>query len=159
YRDTRIAKLKESLGTFPEVPKDMPVKVTRKLEGEGFVIHNILYETRPGLWVSANLYLPENPPAKMPGILISHSHHTPKTQGDVPGLGMTGGRSGVAVLVRDHRGHGERRQHEFNTNKDYPGLTTAGRQDYYFRYNSNLQLSAAGESLIGWMVWDLMRGV
>ena len=33
------------------------------------------------------------------------------------------------------------------------------RQDYYFRYNSNLQLSAVGDSLMGWMAWDLMRGV
>ncbi len=159
YRDVRIQKLKESLGSFPEVPKDMLIKVTRKLEGDGFVIHNILYETRPGLWVSANLYLPAKPPEKMPGILISHSHHTPKTQGELQDMGMTWARSGVAVLIPDHLGHGERRQHDFKTNADYPGLTTASRQDYYFRYNSNLQLSAAGESLMGWMVWDLMRGV
>ena len=58
YRDIRIQKLKESLGTWPEPPKDMQVVVTRKLDGDGFVIHNIVYESRPGLWVSANLYLP-----------------------------------------------------------------------------------------------------
>ncbi len=53
--------------------------VTRKFDGDGgFVIHNILYETRPGLWASANLYLPAKIPEKMPGILISHSHHTSK---------------------------------------------------------------------------------
>jgi cephalosporin-C deacetylase-like acetyl esterase len=74
-------------------------------------------------------------------------------------MGMTWARSGVAVLVPDHLGHGERRQHDFNTNNDFPGLKTASRQDYYFRYNSNLQLSAAGESLMGWIVWDMMRGV
>jgi cephalosporin-C deacetylase-like acetyl esterase len=159
YRDVRIKKLKESLGTFPAVPKDMPIKVTKELDGEGFVIRNILYETRPGLWVSANLYLPAKPPEKMPGILIAHSHHTPKTQGELQDMGMTWARAGVAVLIPDHLGHGERRQHDFNTNKDYPGLTTASRQDYYFRYNSNLQLSAAGESLMGWLVWDMMRGV
>jgi hypothetical protein len=34
-----------------------------------------------------------------------------------------------------------------------------GRQDYYFRYNVGLQLQLVGESLMGWMVWDLMRGV
>ncbi|MCI0705629.1 MAG: hypothetical protein L0241_31605, partial [Planctomycetia bacterium] len=59
----------------------------------------------------------------------------------------------------DHLGHGERRQHNFRTEKDYPKPFRVGRQDYYFRYNSNLQLSAAGESLMGWMVWDLMRGI
>src|SRR5436189_5018817 len=56
YRDARIQKLKESLGTFPDVPKDMKVKVTRELDGDGFVIHCVVYESRPGLWVDANLY-------------------------------------------------------------------------------------------------------
>ena len=63
------------------------------------------------------------------------------------------------MLVPDQLGHGERRQHDFNTEKDYDKPFRVSRQDYYFRYNSNLQLSAAGESLMGWMVWDLMRGV
>jgi len=61
---------------------------------------------------------------------------------------MTWARSGVAVLVPDHLGYGERRQHEFPTAKDYEKPFRAGRQDYYFRYNSNLQLSAAGDGLI-----------
>jgi hypothetical protein len=33
------------------------------------------------------------------------------------------------------------------------------RQDYYFRYNVGCQLHVVGESLMGWMAWDLMRGV
>ncbi len=159
YRDVRIAALRASLGTFPDAPKDMPVKVTRELDGDGFVIHNVVYESRPGLWVSANLYLPAKPPEKMPGVIISHAHHTPKTQGELQDMGMTWARSGVAVLVPDHLGHGERRQHDFRTEKDYDKPFRVSRQDYYFRYNSNLQLSAAGESLMGWMAWDLMRGV
>ncbi len=159
YRDTRIQKLKESLGTFPDVPKDMKIKVTRELDGDGYVVHNIVYETRPGLWVSANLYLPKSVPDKMPGLIISHSHHTPKTHGELQDMGMTWARSGVAVLVPDHLGHGERRQHDFVTEKDYDKPFRVSRQDYYFRYNSNLQLSGAGESLMGWMVWDLMRGI
>src|SRR4051812_43729340 len=81
YRDVRIQKLKESLGTFPDAPKDMKIKVTRELDGDGYVIHNVVYESRPGLWVSANLYLPKSIPDKMPGIIISHAHHTPKTHG------------------------------------------------------------------------------
>lgn len=159
YRDQRLRKLKESLGAWPEPPKDMRVTVTRELDGDGFVIRNLVYESRPGLWVSANLYLPVKPPAKMPGILISHSHHTPKTHGELQDMGMTWARAGVAVLVPDHLGHGERGQHDFVTDKDYDKPFRVSRQDYYFRYNSNLQLSAVGESLMGWMVWDLMRGV
>jgi cephalosporin-C deacetylase-like acetyl esterase len=159
YRDERIRKLKVSLGVWPEPSKDMRLVVTREFEGDGFLIRNILYESRPGLWVTANLYLPARPPAKMAGILLSHSHHTPKTHGELQDMGMTWARSGVAVLVPDHLGHGERRQHDFATEKDYDKPFRVSRQDYYFRYNSNLQLSAAGESLMGWMVWDLMCGI
>jgi cephalosporin-C deacetylase-like acetyl esterase len=159
FRDVRIKALRESLGEFPVVPKEMRLKVTRELEGDGYRIQNLVYETRPGLWVNANLYLPTKPPEKMPGIIISHSHHTPNTQGELQDMGMTWARSGVAVLVPEHLGHGERRQHDFNTEKDFDKPFRVSRQDYYFRYNSALQLSAAGESLMGWMVWDLMRGV
>src|SRR5947209_6238353 len=42
YRDVRIQKLKESLGTFPDAQKDMKIKVTRELDGDGYVIHNVL---------------------------------------------------------------------------------------------------------------------
>ncbi|MCS6866797.1 MAG: acetylxylan esterase [Gemmataceae bacterium] len=159
YRDERIAKLKAALGAWPEPPHDLRIVVTNKLDGEGFTIHNLLYESRPGWWVSANLYQPATRPEKMPGIIISHSHHTPKTHGELQDMGMTWARAGVAVLVPDHLGHGERRQHDFLTEKDYDKPFRVSRQDYYFRYNTNLQLSALGESLMGWMVWDLMRGV
>ncbi len=167
YRDVRIQKLKESLGPFPEVPQQMRVEVTREIPGDGFVIRNLLYQTRPGLWVSANLYLPKprinrktrDETHRMPGILISHAHHTPKSHGELQDMGMTWARAGVAVLIPDHIGHGERRQHDFASAKDYDRPFRVSRQDYYFRYNENLQLSAVGESLMGWMVWDLMRGI
>lgn len=159
YRDDRITMLKASLGTFPEPPKSMRIETTRKIAGDGFAIHNILYESRPAFWVSANLYLPAEIPKHMPGILIVTSHHTAKTQGELQDMGMTWARSGCAVLVPDQIGYGERRNHDFRTEKDFDKPFRAGRQDYYFRYNSNLQLSVVGESLMGWMVWDLMRSV
>lgn len=159
YRDERIAKLRASLGTFPAVPKDLKVVTTKTIEGDGYVIKNTLYESRPGWWVAANLYLPAKPPADMPGIVIAHSHHGGKTGGELQDMGMTWARAGLAVLVPDQHGYGERRQHDFHSDKDYPKPFKVGRQDYYFRYMSNLQLTAVGDSLMGWMAWDLMRGV
>ena len=159
YRDQRLQALRSSLGTFPEMPKDVRVVVTRRIEGEGYVIQNTLYESRPGFWVAANLYLPTNPPPRMPGIILAHSHHGGKTGGELQDMGMTWARAGVAVLVPDQLGYGERRQHDFHTEADYPKPYRVSRQDYFFRYHSNLQLTAVGESLMGWMAWDLMRGV
>jgi dienelactone hydrolase len=159
FRDTRLCALRESLGSSLSVPADLNVRVTGKVQGEGYRIENLVFESRPGLVVTANLYLPAEPPKSMPGILICHSHHNPKSQGELQDMGMTWARLGCMVLVMDQLGHGERRQHPFRDSSSYPHAFRVGRQDYYFRYNVGMQLHVAGESLIGWMVWDLMRGV
>ena len=159
FREPRLRALRESLGLPSADPGAPRVLVTRTLEGDGYRIENLVFESRPGLVVTANLYRPASPPRSMPGILISHSHHNPKTQGELQDMGMTWARSGCLVLVMDHLGHGERRQHPFRTEADYPRPFRVGRQDYYFRYNTGVQLHLVGESLMGWMAWDLMRGL
>lgn len=97
--------------------------------------------------------------ARMPVILIAHAHHAPKHQGELQDMGVLWAKAGCMVLVIDQLGHGERRQHPFVDAKSYPKEFRVGRQDYYFRYNLNLQLSLVGDSLMGWMAWDLMRGL
>lgn len=158
-RDGRIALLRESLGTFPPPPKQVKVVTTKKLPGDGFTIENIIYETRPNFYVTANLYVPEKTAQPMPGFIVIHSHHNPKTQGELQDMGMIWARQGCLVLIPDMLGHGERRQHPFVNAKSYPETYPTSRQDYHFRYNTALQLHAVGDSLMGWMVWDLMRGV
>ena len=111
------------------------------------------------MWVTANLYRPEPLRESMPGILLCHSHHNPKTQGELQDMGMTWARLGCMVLVMDQLGHGERRQHPFVSAQSYSGQFPVGRQDYHFRYNTGIQLHLIGDSLVGWMVWDLWRGV
>ncbi len=154
-----LEALRTSLGQFPAAPEDLHLRVTRTLPGEGFQVDNLVFESRPGLWVSANLYRPDPQPESMPGILLCHSHHNPKTQGELQDMGMTWARLGCLVLVMDQLGHGERRQHPFVSANDYSGQFAVGRQDYYFRCNTGIQLHLIGDSLMGWMVWDLWRGV
>lgn len=148
FRERRMEALRRSLGTFPPAPESLDVEVTGTFQGEGFNIQNLVFGTRPGLVATANLYIPDPPREKMPGILICHSHHNPKTQGELQDMGMTWARLGAMVLLMDQVGHGERRQQPFG-----------GREDYHSRYILGMQLHLAGESLISWMVWDLMRGV
>jgi cephalosporin-C deacetylase-like acetyl esterase len=159
FRDQRLNALRESLGRFPQSPKNLHIETIARFEGDGYRIENIVFESRPGLFVTANLYLPAKPRESVPAVLFSHSHHNPKTQGELQDMGMTWARQGWLVLVMDHLGHGERRQHPFLSSNQYPKPFPVGRQDYYFRYNVGLQLQLVGESLMGWMVWDLMRGV
>ena len=164
FRDIRIGALKDSLGTLTAPGEIKNVTITKTLKGEGFQVDCLVFESRPGLLVTANLYRPAEDRRqvsgpKMPGILICPSHHNPKTQSELQDMGMTWARQGCLVLVMDQLGHGERRAHPYRSSKDFPKSFRVSRQDYYFRYNTGIQLHLAGESLIGWMVNDLMRGV
>lgn len=164
FRDVRLKALKESLGTIVVEGQKIEVRIldTKVVYAEKFlVVHNIVFESRPGLLVTANLYLPDKHKdlPSLPGILLCHSHHHPKTEGELQDMAMTWAREGCAVLVMDQIGHGERRQHPFKTDKDYPEKFAVGRQDYYFRYNVGMQLDLVGEGLNGWMAGDLMHGV
>jgi cephalosporin-C deacetylase-like acetyl esterase len=148
FRDERLGKLRKWMGDWPE-RTPLHAAVTRRMDsGEGFVIENLVYESRPHLLVTANLYLPENPSGKIPAVVVVHSHHAPKTQAELQDLGMTWARSGAAVLIMDQICAGERSQ-----SQPWP------RESYYGRYALGNQLLLAGESLMKWMVWDLMRGI
>jgi dienelactone hydrolase len=159
FRLEKLAALRTALGPFPKRSAKPRTLVTRTVQGDGFQILNLIYESRPGLVVTANLYAPDPLRDSMPGILLSHSHHNPKHEGELQDMGMTWARAGCYVLVPDHLGHGERRQHPFVTAADYKGSFQVGRQDYYFRYDTSLQLYLVGETLMGWLAHDLMTGV
>lgn len=159
FRDEKIAALKKSLGEFPTPPEKLHVREAGTIVGEGYKVRRLAYQTRPGLWVSAHLYVPRPLPKSMPGIIIAHSHHRPKEQRELQTMGETWARHGCLVLVPDHLGHGERRQHPFASQKDFDREFAESRQDYYFRFDAGIQLHLVGNSLMGWIVWDLMRGV
>ena len=148
FRDPRIDALRKSIGPMPERTPLHAVVTRRANLGDGFVIQNLVYESRPGLVVTANLYTPEKPSGKIPAVVVIHSHHAPKTQSELQDLGMTWARAGSAVLVMDQLCAGERSQ-----SQPWP------RESYYGRYALGNQLLLAGESIMKWMVWDLMRGI
>jgi dienelactone hydrolase len=148
FRDPRLAALSASLAPFPERTPLRAVVTRRADPGDGFVIENLVYESRPHLLVTANLYLPAKVSGRIPAVVMVHSHHAPKTQSELQDIGMTWARLGVAVLVPDQLGAGERLQ-----SNPWP------REGYYSRYALGMQLHLAGESLMKWMVWDLMRGI
>jgi dienelactone hydrolase len=159
YRDQRIEQLRRSLGSYPPPPEKLNVRVTAVVNGDGFKIENLVYESRPGQWVPGNLYVPAKPAKSMPGILIVHAHHRDKPQSELQDMGMTWARAGCLVLIIDQVGYGERRSHPFHSAQDYPKPFKTSRQDYFFRYDSGVQLQLLGDSLMGWFVWDQSRGV
>lgn len=147
FRDPRLAALRSELGTFPP-PCPLDVHVTSEYHGAGYRRENLAYQSQPGIWVTANLYLPEQHHDAMPGILILHSQHAPKTQFELQDMGILYARAGCAVLVIDLIGFGERIE-------TYPW----DRDSINARYVEGEQLYLMGSSLLTWTVWDAMRGI
>jgi dienelactone hydrolase len=148
FRDIRLKELYNTIGPLPE-KTPLRAEVTRRIDpGSGFVIENILFESRPGLPVTANLYLPGRMSGKIPAVVVIHSHHAPKTQSELQDMGMTWAKNGTAVLIMDQLCSGERIQ-----SQPWP------RESYYGRYATGNQLYIAGEYLIKWMAWDIIRGI
>lgn len=162
FRDQRIRRLRASLADFPAPPSEpaaVAVHSSGVVAGDRFKIEKLIFESRPGIWITANLYCPEPPRDSMPGLMIAHSHHRDKPQSELQDMGMTWARAGCLVLVIDQTGHGERRAHPFHRGEDFPKPFQVSRQDYRFRYDSGVQLHLLGDSLMGWMAWDWMRAV
>lgn len=147
FRKPRLEALRAALGKFPpRCPLD--IRVTSEFRGEGYRRQNILYQSQPGFWVTANLYLPLETRGQAPAIVILHSLHGPKTQFELQDMGIIWARAGCVVLVMDQIGYGERIE-------TYPW----DRDNYNSRYVTGAQLYLAGSSLMTWMVWDAMRGI
>lgn len=147
FRDPRLKALQASLGEFPP-RRPLENRVIKRFLGDGYRREDIVYQTRPDFWVTANLYLPSEPKQQVPAIVIAHSLHAAKTQFELQDMGMLWARAGCAVLVMDQVGYGERFE-------GYPW----SREFYHSRYVTGMQLYLAGESLIKWMVWDILRGI
>lgn len=148
YRAKRIDNLKNSFGAFPKVRSPLLYQVTGSVKGEGYQVKNIVYQSRPGFYIAANLYLPENPENKMPGIIIIPAQLNLRTQGELKDMGMVFAKTGCAVLVPETFGHGERIE-----------TTPWNQQAYRSEYIFDMQLALIGQSRYGWIVWDIMRTV
>lgn len=174
FRDTRRDALRRSLGigreyrergraepecAEPERAKIAERIVTNIIQNEHYQIDNLVFPGHKRIPITANLYRPVGVHGKTPAVLICHSHHHPKTEIELQCIGMTFAQQGCTVLIMDLLGHGERRQHPFAAHHDEWRTCRVDRQDYYFRYVLGMQMNMVGESLMGWMVQDIRRGI
>jgi dienelactone hydrolase len=90
------------------------IRSTGRLERQRYTVEKLVYEGRPGEWISANLYVPKTGAAPFPGVLFQAGHtkngkagHT--YQSCCQGLAQLG----FLVLTFDPIGQGER--------TNYPG--------------------------------------
>lgn len=75
-------QLFEMLGLNPLPPKsDLKATVTQTVKGERFEVRSVHFQSRPGLYVTGNLYVPEKIDGKLPAILYLCGHGAVKKDG------------------------------------------------------------------------------
>ena len=109
--------LRMAAGLYPW-PEKTPLNVRTEdaLEGEGFSIKKVMYESMPGFWSTGNLYLPKPLDGKHPAILYCMGHfedqRLTREEGkiDVPQQLANFARMGFVCLVPDMIGKVDSRQ-------------------------------------------------
>ncbi len=67
--------VKKALGPMPAERTPLNARIIRRSKNEDYSIEVICFESQPGIWVTANLYLPNNISIPAPAILTPHGHY------------------------------------------------------------------------------------
>lgn len=102
------AKLLESWGGFPTEHCPLEPKILGELKRPGYRVEKIIFQTRPGIWMTANAYIPDGE-NKRAAVLCVHGHWKGAKQDPVPQARCIGlAKLGFFVLAVDAFGAGER---------------------------------------------------
>jgi cephalosporin-C deacetylase-like acetyl esterase len=110
----RRTKLRENLskawGGFPEKPCELAPRILGEIQRDGYRVEKLIFQTRPGVWMTANAYVPDKAKTqKVPAILHVHGHWAGAKQDRVPQARCIGSaKHGFFVLAVDAFGAGER---------------------------------------------------
>jgi len=153
-RGAQRTKMIERIGGFPK-RTPLNAKVCGVVKRDGYRVEKILFESRRGMYVTGNLYLPDESrfPAPHPAAIevCGHSQdgkNAPKYQR----VALLCAKNGVAVLVIDPVGQGERCQspEEERSQKGTPVRN-------HLRMGVNAVL--LGRSLAAFEIWDAVRAL
>ncbi|MBI4875216.1 MAG: acetylxylan esterase [Acidobacteria bacterium] len=123
-------------------------------ERPGYRVEKVVYESRPGLFISANLYIPAAGRPPYPGVLFQMGHTTNGKAGDLYQRCCQGlAQLGYVVLGFDPMGQGERIY--------YPGATpTQSRLGADEEHTApGRQMLLFGDTSTRMQVWDSIRSL
>jgi dienelactone hydrolase len=146
-------KIALCFGPFPPKTPLNP-RVTGRIERDAYHIEKILFESRPGFLVTANLYVPKGRKFPLPGVVASCGHSNngkavEAYQSFTQGLA----RMGYVVLIFDPIGQGERLQY---VKTDLTSRVGAGVGEHLRAGNQQVLV---GEALAAWRAWDGIRAL
>ncbi len=135
----------KNLGVCYDNSLNLDIRETGELQMDGYRIKNIYYQSRPGLYVTGNLYIPDGD-GPFPGVIGMHGHWAQGRFAEaVQSRGHSLAKNGYVCLLADAWGSGERSTKHGNF--EYHGAGLGGA------------LFNIGESLIGAQIVDNMRAV
>ncbi len=150
-------KVEESLlamlGGLPAQRTPLHARITGKIPMVGFRIEKLIYESLPGVYVPALVYVPEDGNKTHPAMLVPSGHST-NGKGRYQALCQRLVQRGYVVISWDPVGQGERSQFwDAKTGKSRYNLICAEHAVL-----GNLAY-LAGTNLARWEIWDGIRAV
>jgi cephalosporin-C deacetylase-like acetyl esterase len=131
------------------------VQITGKVKKDGFTVENLMYESLPGFYVTASLFIPDNIHKPAPAILFCSGHSTEayrKQSYQLPLLNLV--KKGFIVLAIDPLGQGERLQY-FNPETGASDIGSSTKEHSY----PSIQVALIAQSVARYFVWDGIRGI
>ncbi len=154
----RQSVVRESLwkmaGPFPEKTK-LNAKITGTVKKNGYKIENVIYESLPGFYVTASLFIPDKVKKPAPAILFCSGHTSAVYRVELyqlPLLNLV--KKGFIVLAIDPIGQGERLQY-FDPAKGGSVIGSSTAEHSY----ASAQVFLLGKSLARYFIWDGIRGI
>ncbi len=146
-------KIALCFGPFPPKTPLNP-RVTGRVERDVYHIEKVLFESRPGFLVTANLYVPKGRKFPLPGVVASCGHsNNGKASEAYQSFAQGLARMGYVVLIFDPIGQGERLQYVDANLKPRFGV---GVSEHLHAGNQQVLV---GEVFAGWRAWDGIRAL
>lgn len=130
-------------------------QVTGRFERSGYRLEKLVYESRPRLFISANLYVPTSGKAPYPAVLFQMGHYyTGKAYASYQKCCQGLARLGYIVLAFDPMGQGERIAY-----LDSSGTNTRLESVDEEHNVPGKQMLLLGDSAARYQVWDAIRSL
>jgi cephalosporin-C deacetylase-like acetyl esterase len=142
------------VGPFPEKTPLNP-QIVGIIQKDGYSVEKVIYESMPGLYVTAALFMPDNLVGKAPAILYASGHtgdgfRSPAYQKVILNLV----KKGFIVLAYDPIGQGERLQY-FDAEKGQSRVGGSTKEHSYV----GAQCFISGKSFARYRTWDGIRSI
>lgn len=145
--------LLQMIGGLPKEKTPLHPKITGRAQLDGFRVEKLIFESLPGVYVTAVVYVPDHAAGKNPAVLVP-AGHSPNGKAYYQALCQRLVQRGYVVLSWDPVGQGERSQFwDARKKKSRYNLICAEHAVL-----GNLAY-LAGTNLARWEIWDGIRAV